>query len=94
MLTKISNSLTTSSLSQAIANRLGMSYMHKGVGGGFDPPPQAGEKMYRVGGENRKKKEKGKNQEKIGKIRLKIGKRGKTEENHQIWLKIGTNGSK
>ena len=37
------------------------------------------------------KKEKEK-QAKIGKIRLKIEKRGKIEENHLIWLKIGTNG--
>ena len=51
--------------------------MHKGVGlGGFDPPPPSQRKMYRVGGEERKRKEKGKNQAKIGKIRLKIGKRG------------------
>ena len=42
--------------------------------------------MYRVGREERKRKEKGKNQAKNRK------KRGKIEENHQIWLKIGTNG--
>ena len=49
--------------------------------------------MYWVGGEKREK-EKGKNQAKIGKIRLKIEKRGKIEENHQTWLKIGTKGIK
>ena len=50
--------------------------------------------MYRVGGEKRKWKENGENQAKIGKIRLKIEKRVKIEENHQIWLQIGTNGFK
>ena len=48
--------------------------------------------MYRVGGEERKMKENGKNQAKIGKIRLKIEKEGKIEGNGQSWLKIGTNG--
>ena len=43
--------------------------------GGFETP-QAGENMYRLGGENRKRKEKGKNKSEIGKIRLKIEKRG------------------
>ena len=68
-------------------------YIHaqEGWGGGFRPPPQAGEKMYRVGGEERKKKEKGKNGQINRKNQAKNRKkRGKIEENQQIWLKIGT----
>ena len=61
--------------------------------GGVSTPPPSRRKMYRVGGEKReKRKKRGKIRLKIGKIRLKIGKDGKIEENHQSWLKIGTNG--
>ena len=53
--------------------------MHKGgVGGGFRPPPQAGEKCIE-GMEKREKKKKGENRAKIGKIRFKIEKEGKIE---------------
>ena len=65
--------------------------MDKGIhaqrGGGWGDPPKPAKKC--IGWVE--KREKGKNQAKIGKIRLKI-ERGKIEEKHQIWLKIGTNG--
>ena len=49
--------------------------MHKGWGG--STLPQAGGKMYRVGGEKiEKRKKRGKIRQIIGNIRLKIGKRG------------------
>ena len=67
--------------------------VHKGGvgGGGFRTPPIR-RKMYWVGGEKReKKKEKGKNQAKIGKIRLKI-ERGENRRKSSNWLKIVTNG--
>ena len=49
--------------------------------------------MYRVGGEKREEgKKRGKIRQKIGKIRLKIQRGGKIEENNKIWLKICTNG--
>ena len=44
--------------------------------GGFDPPPQAGEKCIGWVEKREKKERKGENQAKIGKIRLKIEKRG------------------
>ena len=56
---------------------------------GVSTPPQAGKKCIGWVEKREKRERKGENQEKIGKIRLKIG---KIEENHQIWLKIGTNG--
>ena len=63
--------------------------MHKGV------DPQAGEKMYRVGGEKREKgKKMGKIRQKIGKIRLKIeegenrGKSSNLAKNRYKRLKI------
>ena len=44
-----------------------------GVGGGFDPPPQAGEKCIGWVEKREKKERRGKIRQKIGKIRLKIG---------------------
>ena len=52
------------------------------------PPPQAGEKMYRV----EKREKNGKKQAKIGKIRLKIEKRGENRGKSSNLDKIGTNG--
>ena len=53
-------------------------------------PPPAGEKCIGRVEKREKKERKWENQAKIGKIRLKI-EEGKIEENHQLWLKIGTN---
>ena len=65
--------------------------MHKG--GGFRPPPQAGKKCIGWVEKREKKERKGDNQaKKQEKLGYKQKKEGKIEENHQIWLKIGTNG--
>ena len=59
--------------------------MHKGVGGFYRPPPtQGGEKLYRVGGEKRKK-EKRKKQAKNRKNWAKITKRwGKSRKSNKF----------
>ena len=61
-------------------------------GGGFRPLPQVGEKCIGWVEKREKKERKGEKAGKNKKNYAKNRKRGKIEENRQIWLKIGTNG--